>query len=285
MLSRRHAGFAQISPRVGEIDQQALAELMRRDPEAAAALLTDLAMAVDYRLRDLARRLAAHSLVRIAAGAGREREPRRIAPNDYEAGGDVDLERTLDRSGGTKPKTLEEVVVRAWSNDRGRVVLLIDRSGSMSGGAVARAAVAAASVSLAAPPRLDCGVIAFARDRLVLKPLGVSVKPTVLVDQILSLRGHGVTDLAGALHDASKLLAGGRATRRTVVLLSDCVATEGADPTTALRGIDKLHVILPGEDPDSLAAARRLAGPSGGRVTVAATLQAVATAISRTLGS
>lgn len=277
MLERRNPGFARISPEVGRLDETALGELISEDLDRAAALLADMSVAVDDRLRSLAQALAARTFIRLAAESGSHREARRLTIAPYEAGGDLDLDRTLDRSGGLRPRNLEELVTRAWGADRARIVLLVDRSGSMSGGAVARAATAAAAIALGSAGRADCGVVAFARDRIVLSAVGTEIRPAQLVVQILSLRGHGTTDVAGALGEAATLLAGApTGARRTVVLLSDCQATEGPDPVRALRGIDRLHVVLPGDDPEWLSAARRLAGPSGGRVEVAATLAEVA---------
>jgi hypothetical protein len=49
-----------------------------------------------------------------------------------------------------------------------------------------------------------------------------------------------------------------------VVLLSDCLATAGDDPLTALTGIERLHVLGPGADPEAVAAGRRLAAKRQG---------------------
>ncbi|MBA2336784.1 MAG: hypothetical protein H0V96_03325, partial [Acidimicrobiia bacterium] len=163
MLERRNAGFERVSPEVGRLDETALGELIGEDLDAAAALLADLSVAVDDRLRSLAQALAARTFIRLAAESGTHREARRLIPAPYEAGGDLDLDRTLDRSEGLRPRHLEELVTRAWGADRARIVLLVDRSGSMSGGAVARAATAAAAIALGSAGRAACGVVAFAR--------------------------------------------------------------------------------------------------------------------------
>jgi hypothetical protein len=51
---------------------------------------------------------------------------------------------------------------------------------------------------------------------------------------------------------------------RIVVLLSDCLHTTGADPATALDGIDRLHVLCPLPSDDAIEAASALAGRGGG---------------------
>src|SRR6202034_4276581 len=50
-LALRHPSFGEISPGVGELDEDALAGLLAADPDGAAALLADLAAATDRGLR------------------------------------------------------------------------------------------------------------------------------------------------------------------------------------------------------------------------------------------
>ena len=78
------------------------------------------------------------------------------------------------------------------------------------------AAMAAAAVVLNRSERASTSVIAFAKDALVLQALGETRPPAALVDDLLSLRGKGRTDLALALRtasDAARAPAGGRAPR------------------------------------------------------------------------
>jgi hypothetical protein len=87
-----------------------------------------------------------------------------------------------------------------------------------------------------------------------------------LVDDLLSLRGSGTTDLVGALRAAAGVLdAAPAGSERVVILLSDCMATVGGDPLTALAGIDRVHVVARGGAADAEAAGRALAGRGGGR--------------------
>jgi MoxR-like ATPase len=149
-LSARHEAFEQVSPAVGELDEDAFGALLAKRPDAAAALLADLALATDRDLRAAARRLAARVLVRAARmGPTRTRGTRRLVA-DRRTEGDLDLDRTLDRWSGRWPPDTDELVVRRWTGSRRAVCLLVDCSGSMTGLAVAIAAVAAAGVVLAA---------------------------------------------------------------------------------------------------------------------------------------
>jgi magnesium chelatase subunit D len=279
-LTLRHPNFAEVSPQVGSLDEAALEALLAADTDAAAALLADLAAATDRELRAAARRLAARVFLRLgqAAAAPLVRGTRRLEPGRT-GQGDLDLERTLDRWPGRGPLGHDDLVTRSWAARRRAVCLVVDASGSMSGPGVAMAAVAAAAVVLAAGELMAPGVLAFSGDVRVLQPQGAPRPPADLVGDLVALRGHGVTDLAGALRAAAAQLARAAGGERTTVLLSDCQRTAGDDPASALRGIDRLHVLCPGAEPDAAAALARAGGGSsqqvGGLADVAPALRRV----------
>jgi magnesium chelatase subunit D len=287
-LASRHAEFADVSPEVGELDAEALAGLLAADPDAAAALLADLSQATDASLRALARRLAARIFIELgAAGRQSARGPKRIR-SVLRGDGDIDLDRTIDRLAGAWPPPAEDVVTRSWQAHRRSVCLLVDSSGSMSGLALAMAAVATASVLLAADARLDTGALAFSGSVTVLQPPGHRVQPEQTVARLLGLRGHGMTDLTAGLRAAAGQLAGLASAERCVVLLSDCLSTTGGDPAIALAGIDRLDVLCPlprdrEPDPESLLAADRLARLGGGISQPVRTLAEIPAALTRLL--
>ncbi len=79
-LASRHAGFADVSPEVGELDADAVSGLLAADPDAAAALLADLSQASDpAQLRAVARRLAARIFIQLGAAGHRSRPAGRNA--------------------------------------------------------------------------------------------------------------------------------------------------------------------------------------------------------------
>ncbi len=283
-MQLRHEAFASVSPDVGELDEDAFAGLMGADPDAAAALLADLATATDRELRSAARRLAARVFVQVGrVGATRARGTRRlVATNRPE--GDLDLDRTLDRWSGIWPPTAEDLVTRTWTGSRRAVCLVVDRSGSMQGLGVAIAAVAAAGVVLAADERLQTSVLTFADDVTVLQPLGRHRAAEDVVMELVGLRGHGKTDLAVALQGARRELAPATADERVVVLLSDCLSTAGAPAETALAGIDRLHVLCPLPSGEALDASRLLAARGGGRMEPVRSLTDLGPALTRLLG-
>ncbi|WP_064745310.1 AAA family ATPase [Pseudonocardia acaciae] len=290
-LAARHEAFATVSPKVGELDEDAFAEAMRSDPDAAAALLAELARATDRELRAAARRLAGRVFIELGrTGPARARGTRRIGPRRG-GDGDLDLERTLDGWSGRWPPAGDELVTLGWTAHRRAVCLLVDSSGSMSGLAVALAAVAAAGVVLASGNdrgrRLDTSVLAFGEEVTVLAPHGVHRPPEDLVAELVSLRGHGLTDIAAALREAARQLASAPADERVAILLSDGQHTTGADPATALAGIDRLHVLCPlaPDAQEATRAASALAERGGGRYRVVRRLTDIAPAVGAVLSS
>jgi Mg-chelatase subunit ChlD len=248
------------------LDAAMLSAQLRRDPEPAVALLADMAVATDPALRADARRLARHLLPPLGrVGTPSRRGTRRMVAHRGTLAGDLDLDRTLEHSEGRRPERPETIVSRSWGAAPRAVCLLVDRSGSMTGRAVALAAVAAAAVVEAASDRLRTGVIAFAAEPLVLGDLRSDVASERVVDDLLSLRGHGVTDLARALRAAAAQLEYIAPGGRTAILLSDCLATRGADPLGPAGAFDTLHVLLTSDDPDAVRAADALARRGRGR--------------------
>jgi MoxR-like ATPase len=282
-MQLRHGSFDEVSPEVGELDEEAFAVVMAEDPDAAAAMLADMALATDRDLRAAARRLACRVFIQVGrVGRTRSRGTRRLVHN-RRSDGDLDLDRTLDRWTGSWPPATEDLVTRTWTGHRRAVCLLVDSSGSMNGLAVAIAAVAAAGVVLASDDKLDTSVLTFSGQVDVLQRQGQRRAAEDLVGQLVSLRGHGVTDLAAALRGARVQLLSAVADERIVVLLSDCLHTAGDAPESALAGIDRLHVLYPLPTPDAADAARALAGRGGGTALPVRTLTDVGPALSRLL--
>ena len=276
-LAATHQGFASVSPQVGRIEEDALAGAMRRDADAAVALLADMAVATDPALRADARRLAGRLLPPLGrVGTPRRRGTRRLVARDGVTEGDLDIERTLERNNGLPPRQADRLVARQFAAAPRAVCLLVDRSGSMSGHAVALAAVAAAAVVQAASDRLHCGVIAFATDTMVLRDPRDEVPSERVVDDLLSLRGHGTTDLARALRAAATQLEHVPPGGRTAILMSDCLHTKGADPLGPAGTLDGLHVLGTSADPESVEAGRALARRGHGRWLPATTLDELA---------
>ena len=287
-LGQQHPAFDEVSPEVGELDAEAFDAAVAEDAEAAAAMLADMAVATDVALRAAARRLAGRVFLQLGrVGPAKARGTRRLGPSRG-LEGDLDLDRTLDAwtpSTSRRPGA-DDVITRTWTAHRRAVCLVVDISGSMQGLAVALASVAAAGVIVAneaGREKLQPSVLTFSAGVQVLQAQGVRRPPEDLLSELVALRGHGTTDLAAGLREASKQLATAVADERMVVLLSDCLHTAGDDPADALAGIDRLHVLVPLGGPEAEAAAAPLAARGGGRAQTVRRLAEVGPALTRIL--
>ncbi|MGD9959755.1 vWA domain-containing protein [Nocardioides sp.] len=224
-----------------------------------------MASATDENLRRLVRALAPRLILdRCRVGMPRRRgvgRPRNVAAH---LGGEIDIDASMDAiataAGEGRMPGLDELTARDWGRPELALCLVVDRSGSMSGARLATAVVTAAACLVRAPR--EHAVIAFARYADVLAPLGGSTDPGRVVEDVLALRGHGMTSVSAALEQARVQLAGSRASRRVTVLLSDCRSTDEVDPLPAALALDELVILAPADDCDE---ARRVARESGAR--------------------
>ncbi len=259
----RNPRFEQVSPEVGELDEEAVDDAMREAPDETLAMLADLVGATDRRLRELAKRLAAKLFLDLARrGPVRPRGVGQLRSLPYRPdGGDLDLDASIEaltEHRATGVVDVERLKVRGWVQPATALCLLVDRSGSMGGKPLATAALAAAAVASRSPE--DYSVLAFGKDVVVAKGQ-TSPKPgELVVNDVLSLRGFGTTDLAGALRVAGDQLARSRAGRKVTVLLSDCRATVDGDPEAAAASLDEVVVIAPADDCDEATAFCRRTG-------------------------
>lgn len=272
-----------MSPDVGFLDEEALERAVADDPDAAMALVADLVGATDVALRELARRLAGRLLIDLArAGKAEARGVGRLRRTRADqSAGDLDLDASLEavvagRAAGRAPD-LRDLVATEWARPSTALCLLVDRSGSMGGERLATAAVAAAACAWRAPD--DYSVLAFSDKVIVVKGQDEIRPAEAVVDDLLTLRGFGPTDVALALRAAGVQLASSRAARRVVVLLSDCRPTAGREPALDAGALDELAIVAPAgdrEDADLLAAAvgARVA-PLGGPSDVPAVFETI----------
>lgn len=263
-------GFAEVSPQLGTIDEDALLSLQRSDPDAALGLLAEMAGATDVQLRRLALRLAGRVVLRLAGGGTTTRRgighlhTQRLAP-----GMDIDIEASLDplltARSARHPASIDELNGRSWTKPASAVCLVIDRSGSMGGRRLATAALATAAIAARADADADYSVLSFASTVTTVKDQR-QLRPTAqVIDEVLSLRGHGTTNLELALRAAHAQLAQSSATRKAVLLLSDGRVTAGEDPAALARKFDSFLVLSPTGGAESGAEAKALARAAGGR--------------------
>jgi Mg-chelatase subunit ChlD len=278
----RNPRFEQVSPEVGELDESAVDDAMSDDPDDTLAMLADLVGATDEKLRALAKRLAGKLFIDVARrgpvrprGVGQLRELK-FAPDR----GDLDIDASLDaiiaaNGGAVDPDRLR---VRGWVKPATALCLAVDRSGSMGGKPLATAAVAAAAVANRSPD--DYSVLAFGKNVIVAKGQTTPKPSDRVVNDLLTLRGYGTTDLAGALWVAAEQLSRSRAGRKVTVVLSDCRWTVDGDPVAAAAALDEVVIVAPEDDCEE---ARAFGASVGARVVTVSGPSAVAEAISSAL--
>ncbi|SFO54252.1 vWA domain-containing protein [Amycolatopsis rubida] len=247
------------------MDEEAFNAVFRDDADEAMALLVEMSKATDESLRAAARGLARRLMIDVARrGVARGRGVGKLRHDRADRGGELDLDRSLpalvDAAAVGRVPALDDLVSRRWARPELALCLVIDTSGSMTGARLAAAALTAAACSWRAP--VEHAVVSFARNAEVIRPLRSSRSKAAVVESVLSLRGHGVTALAAALRKANEQLASSRAARKTVLLLSDCRATDDQDPLPAARACEELLILAPAEDCEE---AERFARESGAR--------------------
>ena len=248
------------------------------------ALLADLTAATDPKLRELSRRLAARLYLDVSRrGPVRPRGIGKLVSLPYSPeGGDLDIDASIDAlaesRGGRTALDPSRLRVRGWAKPGTALCLAVDRSGSMGGKPLATSAVAAAAVAWRSPE--DYSVLAFAKDVVVAKSQDTPRESEQVVNAVLSLRGFGTTDVAGALRTAHQQLLRSRAGRRITVLLSDCRQTVEGDVVAAAAALAELLIIAPAGDSEE---ADRLAGLVGAKVGYATGPASVAAVLSQLL--
>jgi Mg-chelatase subunit ChlD len=260
----RHARFAEVSPEVGVLDEQAMSQALADDP-TAFELLAAMTRATDENLRAAAIRLSA-SIVLERARSGRVSMHgiSRLRPVRGATDGDLDIDASIEGVWSARtearPVALDDLTTVQWAKAPTAFAVVVDRSGSMSGARLAAAATVAAACALRAPR--EHAVLSFAGSVEMIRPLASDIPPAVVAERLLRLRGHGVTRLAAALKAAGEQLAPARARRRVVILLSDCRSTDEDGTLEAARALPELIILAPADDHEQAA---HLAGLAGAR--------------------
>ncbi|MGY1601413.1 vWA domain-containing protein [Geodermatophilus sp. SYSU D00815] len=269
-LSRSNPDFDAVSPAAGRLDAAAVAELAARDPDAALRVLAAAARAFDPALRAAARALAA----RLPVGRSRVGVPdrpgvSRMVTRPDATGSDVDLDASLAARGGDPRWRADHLRTRGWRSTGRATLLLVDASGSVAGDQLATAVLTAAALAQRLRPGDELGVVAFWSRAVVLRPLSGDPRVDVVVDRLCDLRGGGTTDLELALRTAAAQVARSPVADRSVLLLSDGLATDSPDPTSAASALARVParlsvLALSGED-EAMASCAALAAAGGGR--------------------
>ncbi len=262
----------------------AIEEGLADDADETLALLADLAGATDQRLRELARRMAARLFLDLARrGPSTRRGVGKLIEQPYRHdGGDLDFDASFDTiaeaAAGRVAIDAERLRIRSWSTPDTALCLVVDRSGSMGGKPLATAAIAAAAVALRSPNSYS--VIAFGKDVVAIKGQSTDKPSERVVTDVLSLRGHGTTDLTAALRAAGMQLSRSNASRKIAILLSDCRQTVEGDVRAAAAALHELVIVAPAQDCEE---AVKLASECGARIATVAGPSRIVEAIASVL--
>jgi len=279
-LTRRFSEFTSVSPRVGTLSEDAALAMIETDPTRGLELLCEMANATDRMLAKAVRSLVARIFVDMSrSGHERYRGLHRIDRDHRSLTGDLDLEGTLEATGGLRPKSSEDLLTLSWHASRKALCLLLDRSGSMEGNPLALACLATAATLVSGRSRADVAVVTFSREAIVVVPMGSNCSVQSAISSLLSLRGSGTTDISNALAAAKLQLDRSPCKTKEAVLISDCVATAGDNPLNSLKGIELLHVIDTSPDEDAQNMGRLLAKRGNGNFQVATDLSRLATSL------
>ncbi|HAP31481.1 MAG TPA: hypothetical protein DCQ14_00265 [Firmicutes bacterium] len=153
---------------------------------------------------------------------------------------DIELEQSLERYLNHFDQQLhEQLVTSVRIPERRAFMLMLDRSYSMRGIKIVRAAIAAAAVAL--HYRKDYGIIYFSTFPLLLKGINSGQTPELLIEKIFNLQLQGETNIAAALQLGLREMHS--YTKKIGLLLTDGSWNRGKDPIEVAPRFDALHVI------------------------------------------
>ena len=255
--------FDELSPEVGELDEQVMDRLLADSPDEAVSLLVTLGDAVDPELQAKARRVAERIVIDIARrGRAAQGKVGRLRSLPLRDGGDLDVDAAVESLAESGGSLVDADMLRVidWERPDTAVCLVIDRSGSMKGEALASAALAAAAVALRAPA--FHAVIAFSGTAEVVRSMVTSAHASAdgVVDAVLSLKGHGTTNVSDGLRAAITEHEAARCGRHLTVLLSDCRDRAIDEAVPFAQSLEELVIVSPADD---IADARRFAEVTG----------------------
>ncbi|MGA0396709.1 MAG: VWA domain-containing protein [Ilumatobacteraceae bacterium] len=255
--------FDELSPEVGELDEHVMDRLLADSPDEAVSLLVTLGDAVDPELRAKARRVAERIVIDIARrGRAAQGKVGRLRSLPLRDGGDLDVDAAVESLAESGGSLVDADMLRVidWERPDTAVCLVIDRSGSMKGEALASAALAAAAVALRAPA--FHAVIAFSGTAEVVRSMVTSAHASAdgVVDAVLSLKGHGTTNVSDGLRAAITEHEAARCGRHLTVLLSDCRDRAIDEAVPFAQSLEELVIVSPADD---IADAQRFAEVTG----------------------
>lgn len=224
-----------------------LAQAIERDPSRGMRLYRQ----VRWHLRSDVRRQFRSLLTKATLRSGyriASRVPGRsmVALREYEPGLDFDIEETIQRllESGKKMEhiTYDDIVgIQRVERSRGAVIIL-DASGSMTGGKITAAALTAA-VAAHLLRAEELAIVAFNTEPFVLKGARDRVPIQKVIEEILDISPLGYTNMRAALELAFREGMHIRRPDKRYVLITDGLYNVGGDPRPVASKMAGLNVI------------------------------------------
>ena len=265
-----------------QFDPDAFQQLYQEDEQEAMSLLGDLVPNApeDY-LRELTRRLALKIVIKLARhdptanpGKGKLRPVRYRFNSD-----DLDLDRTLEEIAGKTYPEYDDFWVMERVRARRTYALLLDVSGSMRGIKLMNAALAAGSLARNLRGD-DFAVVLFWRDAAVLKRATQAKPHARLIDEILSVRARGLTNLRLGLQVGLRELGRTATQEKVGIIFTDGIHNLGEDPMPIAARYPRLHVIGTSLEDGRVRACQELAAHGRGKCVFINQLEDIPAAIS-----
>lgn len=271
-----------------ELDMEGLTKALEGE-EDPLSLLGDLAGVGDRpHLRALARRLGTEIIVhaaRSAPGEGSRGGRGRLSSVRYRGeGGELDLDRTLERALEKPQLSDDDLHVLERREHRRSYALMLDVSGSMKGAKFFYAALALAAMAARAGTE-PIAVVAFWRNAVTLKHLREPLELAPLVDLVLSLSGRGLTDVHLGLKTGFDELSKANTQERIGILFSDCIQTAGQHADEIAAAFPTLHVVGTSTIDESRRRCAELAVLGHGRCAFVEDVDGIAPALSACLAN
>jgi MoxR-like ATPase/Mg-chelatase subunit ChlD len=266
-LRAQNAAARRVLDEEGRFDDEAFRELYARDEEAALGLLGELwPGAADEDLRELTRRLALKIVIQLsrrnptaAPGRGKLKPVRYRFNSD-----DLDLDRTLEEIAGKAYPEYDDFWVTERVRARRSYALLLDVSGSMRGTKLMHAALAAGALARNVGDD-DLAVILFWRDAALIKGIKQAKPLARLLEEILSVRARGLTNLRVGLEVGLRELERTATQEKVAIIFTDGVHNIGEDPLPLVARYPRLHVIGTSLEESRVRACQDLAARGKGR--------------------
>lgn len=160
---------------------------------------------------------------------------------EYEPGGEVDWDETVDKSLETIVVNRDTLVSKEPLRVRRSLVLMMDQSGSMAGRKMLTAALCTGVLSYALRGE-EFAVLLFSGKVNTLKDIRAPKDFHRLIKEILIQRPEGFTDIKGVLEAGMEQITNASCKIKMGVLITDGIHTTG-DPVPAAEKYPTLHVL------------------------------------------